>query len=59
MFGALADRGLRGLKRVIADDHKGLHAAAVKVSRFLQHAVAHQRRPVVIKNISNAMAHQR
>ncbi|MDF0490180.1 MULTISPECIES: hypothetical protein [Sphingomonas] len=35
MFGALADRGLRGLKRVIADDHKGLHAAAVKVSRFL------------------------
>ena len=28
---SLADRGLRGVKLVIADDHKGLRAAAVKV----------------------------
>ncbi len=28
---ALADRGLRGVKLVIADDHKGLRAAATKV----------------------------
>ncbi len=27
----LADRGLRGVKLVIADDHKGLRAAAAKV----------------------------
>src|SRR5947208_11662844 len=35
---SLADRGLRGVKLVIADDHKGLRAAATKVF----HA-AHQR----------------
>src|SRR3982751_6724292 len=28
---SLADRGLRGVKLVIADDHKGLRAAASKV----------------------------
>ena len=28
---SLADRGLRGVKLVIADDHKGLRAAATKV----------------------------
>ena len=30
-LGSLADRGLRGVKLVIADDHKGLCAAASKV----------------------------
>jgi transposase-like protein len=28
---SLADRGLRGVKLVVADDHKGLRAAAAKV----------------------------
>lgn len=28
---SLADRGLRGMKLVVADDHKGLRAAAAKV----------------------------
>lgn len=28
---SLADRGLRGIRLVVADDHKGLRAAAAKV----------------------------
>lgn len=28
---SLADRGLRGVRLVVADDHKGLRAAAAKV----------------------------
>jgi len=55
----LADRGLRGVKLVIADDHKGLRAAASKVFHATQqrckvhwmrnalaHASAKQRPPV-------------
>jgi len=56
---SLADRGLRGVKLVIADDHKGLRAAAAKVFHathqrcvhWLRTALAHvapkQRPPVV------------
>ena len=57
---SLADRGLRGVKLVIADDHKGLRAAAAKVFHathqrcrvhWLRNALAHvapkQRPPVV------------
>ena len=33
---SLADRGLRGVKRVIADDHKGLRAAARRVFNATQ-----------------------
>src|SRR4051812_17019588 len=34
---SLADRGLRGVKLVIADDHKGLRAAATKVFHASHH----------------------
>ena len=56
---SLADRGLRGVKLVIADDHKGLRAAASKVFHatlqrcrvhWLRSALAHvpaQQRPAV------------
>jgi transposase-like protein len=47
---ALADRGLRGVKLVIADDHKGLRAAATRVF----HA-SHQR--CRVHWMRNAMAH--
>jgi transposase-like protein len=47
---SLADRGLRGVKLVIADDHKGLRAAAARVF----HA-AHQR--CRVHWMRNAMAH--
>src|SRR5690349_12535398 len=56
---SLADRGLRGVKLVIADDHKGLRAAARRVfsaglqrcrvhwaRNLLGHAVPKQRSPV-------------
>ncbi len=33
---SLADRGLRGVKLVISDDHKGLRSAAGKVSIGVQ-----------------------
>jgi transposase-like protein len=47
---SLADRGLRGVKLVIADDHKGLRAAAAKVfNATLQRCRVHWMR--------NAMAH--
>jgi transposase-like protein len=56
---ALADRGLRGVKLVIADDHKGLRAAASRVFHasqqrckvhWMRNALAHvtaQQRPAV------------
>jgi putative transposase len=47
---SLADRGLRGVKLVIADDHKGLRAAATRVF----HA-SHQR--CRVHWMRNAMAH--
>jgi transposase-like protein len=57
---SLADRGLRGVKLVIADDHKGLRAAAAKVFHathqrcrvhWLRNALAHvapTQRPAVV-----------
>lgn len=47
---SLADRGLRGVKLVIADDHKGLRAAARRVF-----AATHQR--CRIHWMRNALAH--
>jgi transposase-like protein len=47
---SLADRGLRGVKLVIADDHKGLRAAASRVFY-----AAHQR--CRVHWMRNAMAH--
>jgi putative transposase len=47
---SLADRGLRGVKLVIADDHKGLRAAASKVF-----AATHQR--CRVHWFRNALAH--
>ena len=46
----LADRGLRGVKLVVADDHKGLRAAAGKVF-----AATHQR--CRVHWMRNALAH--
>ena len=60
---SLADRGLRGVKLVIADDHKGLRAAASKVFsatrqrcrvHWMRNAFAHaapKQRPAVIAMI--------
>ena len=57
---SLADRGLRGVKLVIADDHKGLRAAAAKVFHaphqrcrvhWMRNALAHvppKQRPAVV-----------
>jgi putative transposase len=57
---SLADRGLRGVKLVIADDHKGLRAAAAKVFHathqrcrvhWLRNALVHvppKQRPAVV-----------
>ena len=47
---SLADRGLRGVKLVIADDHKGLRAAARRVFN-----ATHQR--CRIHWMGNALAH--
>jgi transposase-like protein len=47
---SLADRGLRGVKLVIADDHKGLRAAAAKVF-----SATHQR--CRVHWMRNALAH--
>jgi transposase-like protein len=49
---SLADRGLRGVKLVIADDHKGLRAAAAKVF-----SATHQR--CRVHWLRNALAHVR
>jgi putative transposase len=47
---SLADRGLRGVKLVVADDHKGLRAAATKVF-----SATHQR--CRVHWLRNALAH--
>jgi transposase-like protein len=47
---SLADRGLRGVKLVVADDHKGLRAAAAKVF-----SATHQR--CRVHWLRNALAH--
>ena len=47
---SLADRGLRGVKLVVADDHKGLRAAAAKVF-----SATHQR--CRVHWMRNALAH--
>lgn len=44
---SLADRGLRGVKLVVADDHKGLRAAASKVL----HATLQRRRVPWLRNL--------
>jgi transposase-like protein len=67
---SLADRGLRGVKLVIADDHKGLRAAASKVfhatlqrcrvhwmRNLLTHAPAKQR-PAVIAMVKTIFAQE-
>src|ERR1700712_5744002 len=67
---SLADRGLRGVKLVIADDHKGLRAAASKVFHatlqrcrvhWMRNALAHvaaKQRPVVIAMIKAIFAQE-
>jgi transposase-like protein len=67
---SLADRGLRGVKLVIADDHKGLRAAASKIfhatlqrcrvhwmRNLLTHAPAKQR-PAVIAMVKTIFAQE-
>jgi transposase-like protein len=67
---SLADRGLRGVKLVIADDHKGLRAAANKVFsatqqrcrvHWMRNAFAHaapKQRPAVIAMIKTIFAQE-
>ena len=67
---SLADRGLRGVKLVIADDHKGLRAAASKVFNasqqrcrvhWMRNALAHaapKQRPAVIAMIKTIFAQE-
>lgn len=67
---SLADRGLRGVKLVIADDHKGLRAAAGKVFaagqqrcrvHWMRNALAHaapKQRPAVIAMIKTIFAQE-
>src|SRR6201995_5389416 len=67
---SLADRGLRGVKLVIADDHKGLRAAAAKVFNatlqrcrvhWMRNALAHvaaKQRPPVIAMIKTIFAQE-
>ncbi len=67
---SLADRGLRGVKLVIADDHKGLRAAASKVFAasqqrcrvyWMRNAFAHaapKQRPAVIAMIKTIFAQE-
>ena len=67
---SLADRGLRGVKLVIADDHKGLRAAASKVFsasqqrcrvHWMRNAFAHaapKQRPAVIAMIKTIFAQE-
>jgi transposase-like protein len=64
----LADRGLRGVKLVIADDHKGLRAAAAKVFNathqrcrvhWLRNALAHvppKQRPAAVAMLKTIFA---
>jgi transposase-like protein len=65
---SLADRGLRGVKLVIADDHKGLRAAAAKVFNathqrcrvhWLRNALAHvppKQRPAAVAMLKTIFA---
>jgi transposase-like protein len=67
---SLADRGLRGVKLVIADDHKGLRAAASKVFaaglqrckvHWLRNALAHvgaKQRPAVTAMLKTIFAQE-
>jgi len=67
---ALADRGLRGVKLVIADDHKGLRAAASKVFHatlqrcrvhWMRNALAHvpaKQRPAVAAMLKTIFAQE-
>ena len=67
---SLADRGLRGVKLVIADDHKGLRAAASKVFHatlqrcrvhWMRNALAHvpaKQRPAVMAMIKTIFAQE-
>jgi len=67
---SLADRGLRGVKLVIADDHKGLRAAASKVFNasqqrcrvhWMRNALAHaapKQRPAVIAMLKTIFAQE-
>ena len=67
---SLADRGLRGVSLVIADDHKGLRAAASKVFHatmqrcrvhWMRNALAHvsaKQRPGVIAMIKTIFAQE-
>jgi transposase-like protein len=67
---ALADRGLRGVKLVIADDHKGLRTAASKVFHaslqrcrvhWMRNALAHvpsKQRPAVTAMIKTIFAQE-
>jgi len=67
---SLADRGLRGVKLVIADDHKGLRAAAAKVFHatlqrcrvhWMRNALAHvpaKQRPAVIAMVKTIFAQE-
>src|ERR671926_698708 len=67
---SLADRGLRGVKLVIADDHKGLRAAAAKVFNathqrcrvhWLRNALAHvppKQRPAAVAMLKTIFAQE-
>ncbi len=67
---SLADRGLRGVKLVIADDHKGLRAAAAKVFHathqrcrvhWMRNALAHvppKQRPAVVAMLKTIFAQE-
>jgi putative transposase len=67
---SLADRGLRGVKLVVADDHKGLRAAAAKVFHathqrckvhWLRNALAHagpKQRPAVVAMLKTIFAQE-
>jgi putative transposase len=67
---SLADRGLRGVKLVIADDHKGLRTAAAKVFHachqrcrvhWMRNALAHvppKQRPAVVAMLKTIFAQE-
>ena len=67
---SLADRGLRGIKLVIADDHKGLRAAARRVFNaglqrcrvhWMRNALAHapaKQRPAVVAMLKTIFAQE-
>jgi transposase-like protein len=67
---SLADRGLRGVRLVVADDHKGLRAAAAKVFHatqqrcrvhWMRNALAHagpKQRPAVVAMLKTIFAQE-